>query len=327
MTRRRFVAALPLVIAVSMSTHAATRPSLPSAWRTSDIVVDGSDAEWTVALAPIAGTPLFASIVNDDDHVFVRLRVTERAAMEQLVRGGLLVWFDAKGGDARTFGIKYPVSAPPPNPESDDARRGGRPGSQGGNRGGPGGGGSGGGGRRGMPGGSGQPPLHGARERTAEPTPIDALIAQIPNRLEVYGPKDDDIRSLVLAYATGLSVSVSRVEDVLVYELAVPLKKDADHPFAIGTAAGATLGIGFQSPKIATSGPGILSNLGGLGSGMSGGRPGGGMGGPGGGGGGGRVGGPPRDDPDDNDKERKPPAPPKPFTTWQTLVLAAQSPR
>jgi hypothetical protein len=131
------------------------------------------------------------------------------------------------------------------------------------------------------------------------------LMTLIPARLEVYGPKNDDIRSLVLAYATGLSVSLARVDEALVVELTVPLRRDADHPYAIGAAAGASVGLGLQSPKIASAGGG-LQTLGGMaGGGMGGGRPGGGS---------------PRTG--RSDDERKPAARPKPFMVWQTLVLA-----
>ena len=118
---RRCVAVLVTASVVSSAVWAATRPSIPSAWRTADIQIDGNDAEWTSTLAAVPAPSAVASmsVENDATHVFVRIRTTDPATMQQIVRGGLLVWFDAKGGDAKTFGIKYPVGTPPPNPDAD----------------------------------------------------------------------------------------------------------------------------------------------------------------------------------------------------------------
>lgn len=295
MMRRWFPAALLAALALIAAPEAATRPNLASSWRLADIVIDGADFEWTDTLAEIPTVPASLSVTNDQTHVYVRVRVTDPATIQQVVRGGLIVWFDPRGGDDRTFGIKYPVGTPPPNPDADG--RTSKPGDDGT------------GARR------GGPPPRSQRSGARGAPPIEDLRALIPNRLEIHGPKDDDIRSLVLAYATGLSVALTIANNALVYELRVPLARDADHPYAIGSAAGATVGFGVQSLKIATAGGGLLAGLagGGMGGGMSGGRP---------GGGGRPAGGPPPDRADGEDRDRKPPAPPKPFNVWQTLTLA-----
>lgn len=290
MMRRCLLVGLLALLVVSSALWAATRPSIASAWRTTEIQIDGTDAEWADTLAPILDVSASVSVVNDDTHVFVRLRTSDPATMQQIVRGGLLVWFDAKGGDSKTFGIKYPVGTPPPNPDAD--QRSERSGDS----------------ATARPPRKPGPALRAPSDRKREAAMAE-LMTLIPARLEVYGPKDDDIRSLVLAYATGLSVSLARVDGALVYELKVPLRKDADHPYAIGTAAGASIGFGLQSAKIASAGGGLLQGLGGMGGGQpgGGGRPGGGA---------------PRNGRSADGDERKPPARPKPFTVWQTLVLA-----
>ena len=117
----------------------------------------------------------------------------------------------------------------------------------------------------------------------------------MPRRLEVLGPGKDDVRSLVLDHADGISVGIGRVGDTVVYELKVPLNKTGATPYAIGATPGATIGLGFDSPKMerekppdtrtggtggqgAPRGPGGI-NIGGFGGGMGGpggmGRPGG----------------------------------------------------
>ena len=302
MTRRWLAATLLVTLTALSDPRAATRPLLASTWRTAEIVIDGADFEWTDTLAPLPGVPASVSVANDDSHIYVRVRVTDPATMQQVVRGGLFVWFDTRGGEAKAFGVKYPVGTPPPNPDADD--RGGRgTGRSGGGAGAPPAG------RR-----SGPPP-RGGSGRGAPVT--DDLMSLVPNRLEIHGPKDDDIRSLVLAYATGLSVALSTANNALVYELRVPLKKDADHPFAVGASAGATIGIGVQSLKIAATGGGWLPALGQMsGGGMGGGRPGGGAGG------GRPTNAPAREPSSDDEKDRTPPAPPRPFAVWHTLTLA-----
>jgi hypothetical protein len=131
------------------------------------------------------------------------------------------------------------------------------------------------------------------------------------DRVDILGPGKDDARSLTHQALSGVDVAVREEQGTLHYELKVPLAKSADHPYAIGTEAGKSIGLGletgkFQQPSHEGRGGG------GGGFGGMGGR-GGGMGGHGGGGrgGGGRGGG-----------EGRGFEPPKPLKAWATVAIA-----
>ena len=75
---------------------------------------------------------------------------------------------------------------------------------------------------------------------------------------------------------------------LLVYELKVPLRSDEEHPYAIGSNAGNTIGVGLEIPEVDMDE--MRSAMKGQMGGQGGMPPGGGMGGMGGGGGMGRRG-------------------------------------
>ena len=293
-----------LLLGLDPLTAADRPPAVVSAWCAIPPVADGSDAEWPETSSTIPGTTVLLSVSNDAEHLFVRLRATERPAQMQLLYGGLTIWIDPSGGEKKALGIKYPVPTTLPAPGGRDSRRRG-PGSGPAGPGGPGQGGSGGG---------GQPPLHEPRSeggrREPPPAPLDPS-AIVPRRLELLGPDNDDVRSLVLDHVPGISVGLARADDVLVYELKVPLAKGTAVPYSVGARPGATIGIGFETTKLERAKPpeasgGSPGGGGGGGMGMGGGIP---MGIPGMG-----RGGPPG--------ENKPDLP-KPWKVWTRVALAS----
>jgi hypothetical protein len=132
------------------------------------------------------------------------------------------------------------------------------------------------------------------------------------NRVDVIGPGKDDHRSLTRDHLSGLDVAIRSEQGMLQYELKVPLAKSTDHPYAIETAPGKTIGVGVETEKMQqrSSGAGRGGGIGGGGGGMGGGgrgRGGGGMGGRGRGGGGGN-----------RQREFEPP---KPLKGWGTVAI------
>jgi hypothetical protein len=289
---------------------AAPPPSLLSAWRTAAFAPDGADGEWAGAATPLTGAPVAVGVMNDDEFLYLRVRALDRGAQMQVLFGGLTVWFDPKGGDRKAFGIRYPVGSPLPAPRTRGGGPGRRPGS----------------GPVEPPEGSGrsepasQPADRGGQSNVRGGPVVPADLSEIvPRRLEVLGPGDDDARSLVLDHANGITVALGRSEGALIYELRVPLKPTTDRPYAIGTASGALVGVGFDSPKMKRERP----PEGEPGSARGGSPPGG---GPGGGGGGmGRMGrgmpmGMGRGGPGDGPNPL--PESAKPWKTWIKVQLA-----
>lgn len=63
--------------------------------------------------------------------------------------------------------------------------------------------------------------------------------------LEIYGPKEDDRHRMTMAETGGIEARFRTVNDVLVYELKVPLADNGSHPFAIGP--GTLIGVGIET--------------------------------------------------------------------------------
>ncbi len=290
-TLRSLLPCCCLVLAAATTVPADQVRTITSAWRTVDVAVNGDDGEWHAEPTALSASPVEIGVVNDGEFLYLRVRSSDRGAQLQLLFGGLTVWFDPKGGDKKVFGIRYPVGLPLPDPRArardrNRERLPREPDTYGGR----------------------QAPGHARGEpgedvptdpKAGPPVPTD-LTDVVPRRLEVLGPGKDDVRSLVLDHADGITVSIGRTEDTVVYELRVPLNKTGATPYAIGASPGTTIGLGFESPKMdrekppdnstggsqgGTRGPGGIG-IGGFGGGMGGmGRPGGsaGPGEPGGG--------------------------------------------
>ena len=266
---------------------AAKHQRIESRWRDREVVIDGDNGEWAGPLVPVEENhPITTAAMNDGQFLYVVLSTSDMAARRQIMRQGLIVWFDPSGGDKKHFGVKFPVGVLPE--DAPDRRRGGY--------------------RRG-PGGGGRPAGDPGSRDPGQPDQPAQL--EPTNRLEIYGPQKDDAHSFVTEMAPGIAVKVGEVQGYLVYELKVPLARTADWPYAIEAKPGALIGFGLETPKIerpSREGQGGMGGFGGGGGGM------GGRGGRGGGGMGGRRGG-------GGDRSQSEQA--KPLKSWATSQLAA----
>jgi hypothetical protein len=241
---------------------ASERPTFTSQLRDGAITIDGKYDDWYGHLDPFEASPVAVQFLNDGEYLYMRMTASSTAERMQIVRQGLVVWFDPAGGTKKHFGIRYPIVEH--GTGGDEGRSGGGYGGYGGHRGG----------------GSREP---GERESAPEPSPGD--------RIDVLGPGKDDARMLTRDHAQGVDVAIRSEQGTLQYELKVPLAKSADHPYAIEAIAGKPIGFGLETQKPQQHSVG----MGGHGGGFGGGGGGGGMGGRGGGmghgGGGGMRGG------------------------------------
>ena len=100
--------------------------------------------------------------------------------------------------------------------------------------------------------------------------------------LELTLPGEDEPKLMRVNEARGIEVEIGDMQDGLVYEVKIPLRRDAAHPYAVGVESGKSVGVGFETVKFDRE---QLRGQGGRGGGGFGG------GGRGGGFGGGRSGG------------------------------------
>jgi hypothetical protein len=226
---------------------------LDSRWLESPVTVDGSPVDWPGPLVPFNDEPVSIAAANDGDSMYLVLTASDRNARMQILRRGLIVWFDAGAKDKKRFGLKFPIGTGLSEEDFRGRRRGGDGSSRTGDH-------------------EGSPREGTPREGTP---PQDAPI-EPPNRLEILGSSKDDARSFTADKAPGIEVKMAQAEGLLTYELKVPLAANDAHPYGIGAKPGAMISVGLEMPKLE-----LPEGRGREGGGRGG--PGGGMGGPGGG--------------------------------------------
>lgn len=263
------------------------KPELVSQWRGErSIVIDGDDGDWRNARHLLEKENLVYGMLNDAEYLYLYFNLSDRRRQMQIARSGLSVWLDANGGKGRSFGVHYPLAMK----ETDLPETG--PGLSGGGRGR-------GGGR--SPGG----------RAALDPAQLDRLMERLVARrdFQILGPLSDQRTSSSGRIIAGIEVAASWSEGRLIYELKVPLTRDAEHAYAVGVREGKPLGVGIEAPLPdfrggRRGGGGFAGGPGGRGRGGFGGGRGG---GPGLGSRGGRGGGSSR---------------PEPLELWAKLKLA-----
>ena len=276
---------------------AGPKPSVvTSQWRDRDVTIDGADGEWERWSEFGPESRFSVALINDDSSLFMALRTGDPAASLQMLRLGLIVWFDAGGGTRKRFGVKYPVGTQSYGVAEEQGR------------GGPGRGGRG----------------FSRPDRGGGPGDTDSLWSQAEadgrlNRLELVGAKESDRRTLVVGRTAPLDVRIGWREGTVVYELRIPLRASQDAPYAIGATPPKAVGIGLENAERERSPSGF--RLGGMpGGSPGGGAPGGATGPPPGGEAGGRG----TDDRSGGNAPDRPLKPPAPLNAWVVARLAAK---
>lgn len=83
--------------------------SLP---RVKEIKVDGKTDDWLGSLSIIEDGAVSVGFRNDRENLYVCLMVEEEFLQAQVMGQGLTVWFDPRGGKAKSLGIRYPLGMP-----------------------------------------------------------------------------------------------------------------------------------------------------------------------------------------------------------------------
>ncbi|MFN8285845.1 MAG: hypothetical protein U0V74_03775 [Chitinophagales bacterium] len=83
---------------------------MQSNWAPKPVTLDGSAGEWPQPFRYYDGvTHLQFAVANDTANLYVCLLVNDEATQHRIFRGGLNMWFDAKGKKKETVGLTYPL--------------------------------------------------------------------------------------------------------------------------------------------------------------------------------------------------------------------------
>jgi len=188
-------------------------------WKDRDLVIDGRNGDWQGALGYLNEPPVMLGFLNDDNAIYVCLSTNLPGIREGMLRRGVTVWIDPKGGKRKTLGIRLAPSAPPRVPG--DGPRGGPP--------------------EGVEEKTGEPPVPpgGAGERDGSASPA-RLMVRLPGRDE-WTPVESG--------AGGIEAAIEESNGLAVFEMTVPLKDGPEAPVAIGAVPGTAISMSFETPK------------------------------------------------------------------------------
>ena len=235
------------------------QPKITSHWKDRGISIDGKDNEWQGARVYLKDANVGMGLLNDEQHLYLCLSLSDRDAQVKVMRQGFTVWFDPEGKKNKTFGIRFPLGMQ----ETRTPVAAGEEKSQG----------------FGMRGAGGQGNLNSKQ--------IQSLFEQVLEfpEMEILGPRQYERRRVPLSEGQDIQLKLSYTYGRLVYELKVPLSQ-ITHTTNANTEK--TIGLGFETPELKQAAQ--QQQMAGKGGGMrGGGGKGGGGGMRGGGGKGGRM--------------------------------------
>jgi hypothetical protein len=182
-------------------------------------VVDGALSEWGGSLTYLDDEPVAMSVVPTDSLLYVALATQDRELIRSVTKRGLVVWVDPAGGEARTYGVQYPLGL--------RAQRAGQtgPGS----------------------------PAPGASDPQRGPGAASLLDQLALDELDVI--RHDSTRVRIPAqFSAGLRAQATIDPGALVYELAIPLgttrgTTDKSQRHGLRASLGSTVSVGLQTPE------------------------------------------------------------------------------
>jgi hypothetical protein len=217
-----------------------------------EIVIDGSDSEWSGALVSLEKVKVSVGFYNDAQFLYLCLVPMDPSKLSAILNQGLYVWFDAKAGGDKTFGIGFPTGML----------------------------------ERGF-----IPPRIGKNADSLEIARLQKTFDFLQDEMELRTPGSNAGKWESLHGVPGVEVKAGFGTGRFVYELKVPLTTDNGRfPYAVEIDTSRVISVGFETPesgRVSEIGPkpGTGSSAGSGGSGGGGGRGSRGRGGSQGGGG------------------------------------------
>jgi len=105
---RQFIS-LSFLLLFTFSLAGCKDIELKSTWPGREIKIDGKLDDWENVMLIIKDKNVTVGLANDENFLYLCLRSSEERTLRQAMLTGFTVWFDAKGGKHRTFGIKFPA--------------------------------------------------------------------------------------------------------------------------------------------------------------------------------------------------------------------------
>ncbi len=204
------------LILLAVSLVACGSQELNSAWRDREVAIDGVDDEWSGAVYYIDKENIAVGLLNDGSYLYICLATVDFRKVQQVIGSGLTVWFDPQGGKNKAFGINFPLGMQRPQWDRETEKR--------------------------------SMPLPG--EDIASLDRLREMVEASASEMMILGPGKTQQRMMPVAGSQEIKVKLRYSGGKLVYELRVPLVRDAQHPDAIGLRERQLVGVGFETAEI-----------------------------------------------------------------------------
>jgi len=86
---------------------------LKSKWLDREITVDGQSDDWLGAMMYMEEKNISVGLFNDENFLYICMIAEDQFVRNQVMRQGVMLWFDPSGGKKETFGIKFPIGMQP----------------------------------------------------------------------------------------------------------------------------------------------------------------------------------------------------------------------
>ncbi len=82
---------------------------IKSGWRDREIKIDGNIDNWTNNMQYLENENLNIGIANDNDFLYLCISMSNKSLARQIIMQGLTAWFNSAGINKGTLGIHYPI--------------------------------------------------------------------------------------------------------------------------------------------------------------------------------------------------------------------------
>jgi len=183
--------------------------SLQSSYRDHEITIDGSYDDWS-EIEYVEKLGLSIGVANDDEYVYAIIVVRDNELQRRIFRNGMMLWFDPSGGQTQNLGIHYPMALPIDPSERPTMLR-------------------------------------------PRPTP-EELAEKRKKMLSEYeviadGGRVRKVSGVSIHDVPGIEVHSGGPNGMSVFEYKIPLRTSDAIPYAIGSSAGASIGVGLVTPE------------------------------------------------------------------------------
>ena len=197
---------------------------LNSNWKRQEIRIDGNRDDWQGALNYVRDEKISIGVVNDEGFLYICLASTDPYLQRSMLVAGFTVWLDPKGGQDKTFGIRFPIGLTELGLVRKD---------------------------RGM-----------ARGQEVDTERLREYFQRSTKEFDLIGPDKGLRRRFRISELESLDIKLSEPPGILVYEIKIPLNLNG-YDIASKAESGILIGIGFETTKLETESGNRSAGIGG----------------------------------------------------------------